>query len=110
LGQDIFEKLGMSPNQPMASHTPMTSTAYTVPLDHFTGMTNNVVIVSDQFWLVLTQFFLFISLTLPWSHKLPMFLPESAVITQPPIGTPLPLRSNTSLPPGYNTLNTSVIT
>jgi hypothetical protein len=53
-GQDIFEKLGMShlhprtSNQPMASHTPMTSTAYTVPLDHFIGTTVNVVIVSDQ--------------------------------------------------------------
>jgi hypothetical protein len=52
--QDIFEKLGMShlcqrtSNQPMASHTPVTSTAYTVPLDHFTGTTSNVVIVSDQ--------------------------------------------------------------
>ena len=53
-GQDIFEKLGMShlrqrtSNQPMASHMPVNSIAYTVPLDHFTATTNNVVIVSDQ--------------------------------------------------------------
>jgi hypothetical protein len=33
---------------------------------------------------------------------------ESVVITQDPIGTPLPLRSNPSLPPRYNTLNTSI--
>jgi hypothetical protein len=30
------------------------------------------------------------------------------VITQDPIGKPLPLRSNPSLPLGYNTLNTSI--
>jgi hypothetical protein len=34
---------------------------------------------------------------------------ESAVITQAPIGTPLPLRSNTSLPLGYNALNASIV-
>jgi hypothetical protein len=32
----------------MSSHTPITSTSYTVPLDHFTGTTSNVVTVSDQ--------------------------------------------------------------
>jgi hypothetical protein len=47
LGQDIFDKLGMShlrsrtSNQPMASQTPMTSTSYTVPLDHFTSTTSS---------------------------------------------------------------------
>jgi hypothetical protein len=35
-------------NQPMESHTPTTSIAYTIPLDHFTGMTSNFVTVSDQ--------------------------------------------------------------
>ena len=30
------------------------------------------------------------------------------VITQDPIGTPLSLRSNPSLPPRYNSLNTSI--
>jgi hypothetical protein len=46
-GHDIFDKLGMSPNQPTSSHIPVTSTAYTVPLNHFTGTTSNVVMVSD---------------------------------------------------------------
>jgi hypothetical protein len=32
----------------------------------------------------------------------------NVVITQAPIGTPLPLRPNPSLPPGYNALNTSI--
>jgi hypothetical protein len=32
----------------MALHTLVTSTTYTVPLDHFTGRTSNVFIVSDQ--------------------------------------------------------------
>jgi hypothetical protein len=44
---NIFDKLGMSPNQPMSSHTPITSTSYTVPLDHFTGMTSNFATSSD---------------------------------------------------------------
>ena len=53
-GHNIFEKLGMShlchrtSNQPMESHTPVNSTTYTVPLDHFTGTSSNVVIVLDQ--------------------------------------------------------------
>jgi len=33
---------------------------------------------------------------------------ENLFITQPPIGTPLPLISNLSLPPRYNSLNTSI--
>jgi hypothetical protein len=48
LGQIIFDKIGTSPNQPMASHMPMTSNSYTIPLDHFTGMTSTVVLVSNQ--------------------------------------------------------------
>jgi hypothetical protein len=47
-GHDIFDKIVMSPNQPMSSHTPVTSIAYTVPLDHFTRTTSNVVTVSDS--------------------------------------------------------------
>jgi hypothetical protein len=47
-GHDIFYKLGMSPNKPMSSHTLMNSTDYTIPLDHFTGTTNNVVMISIQ--------------------------------------------------------------
>jgi hypothetical protein len=33
---------------------------------------------------------------------------ENSVITQAPIGTPILLRSNPSLSPGYNALNTSI--
>jgi hypothetical protein len=33
---------------------------------------------------------------------------RSGVNTQDPIGTPLPLRPNPSLPPGYHALNTSI--
>jgi hypothetical protein len=95
-------------NQPMASHTPVTSTAYTVPLDHFTSTTSNVVIVSDQL--------LVSSHSIPPFHLsnstiVPQAMPISTgnvVITQPPIGTPLPLRSNLSLPPGYNALKVSI--
>jgi hypothetical protein len=43
---DIFDKLCMSRIQPMSSHMPITSTSYTVSMDHFTGMTSNVVMVS----------------------------------------------------------------
>jgi hypothetical protein len=32
----------------MASQTPVMSTTYIVPLDHFTGMTSNVGTVVDQ--------------------------------------------------------------
>ena len=46
-GHNIFDKLGMRPNQPMSSHTLITSTSYIVPLDHFAGTTSNVVTVSD---------------------------------------------------------------
>jgi hypothetical protein len=39
-GHYIFYKLRMSPNQPITSHTPVTSTTYIVPLDHFIGTTS----------------------------------------------------------------------
>jgi hypothetical protein len=45
-GHDIFDKLGMIPNQPMASRMSVVSTTYTIPLDHFTGTTSNVIMVS----------------------------------------------------------------
>jgi hypothetical protein len=47
-GHDIFDTLGKSHNQPMASQMPETSVTYTIPLDHFTGTTSNVVTVLDQ--------------------------------------------------------------
>jgi hypothetical protein len=34
----------------------------------------------------------------------------NVVITQAPIGTPLSFIPNTLLPPGYNALNTSIVT
>jgi hypothetical protein len=40
--RDLFGALGTSSNQPMASQMPETSVTYTITLDHFTGMTNNV--------------------------------------------------------------------
>jgi hypothetical protein len=45
---DLYENLGASPDQPTTSQVPETSVTYMVPLDHFTGSTNNVTIVSDQ--------------------------------------------------------------
>jgi hypothetical protein len=95
-------------DQPMASHMHVTSTAYIVPLDNFTGMTSNVVIVSDQ---LLVGSHIILSLQLASSTmvlEVTHVFVESAVITQAPIGTPLPLRSNPSLPPGYHALNTSI--
>jgi hypothetical protein len=98
----------MSPNQPMASQTPVTSTTYTIPLDHFIGTTNNVVTVSDQ---LLVGSHSILPLHLSNSTMVPKAMPVcvgNTVITQAPIGTPLPLRSNLSLPPGHNALNTSI--
>jgi hypothetical protein len=89
LGHDIFDKLGMSPNQPMTSHTPMTSTYYTVPLDHFTGTTSNVVTVSDQ---LLVGSHTILPLQLTNSTMVPQatyISVRNAVITQDPIGSPL---------------------
>jgi hypothetical protein len=114
LGHDIFAKLGIihichrASNQPLTSHTPMNSTAYTVPLDHFTGMTSNVVIVSDQ---LLVGSHTIIPLQLSSSTMVPQAMHvslRSEAITQDPIGTLLSLRSNLSLPPRYNALNTYI--
>jgi hypothetical protein len=108
LGHDIFDKLGMSPNQPMGSHTPMTSTAYTIPLDHFTSMANNVVTILDQ---LLVGSHTILPLQLANSTMVPQAMHVSngrIIISQDPIGTPLPIRPNSSLPPGYHTLNMSI--
>jgi hypothetical protein len=105
---DIFDKLGMIPNQPTSSHILITSTTYTVPLNHFVGMTSNFVIVSD---LLLVSTHIILPLQLTSSTTVPLVAPFSAgslVTTQAPIGTPLPLRSNPSLPPGYNVLSSSI--
>jgi hypothetical protein len=79
----------MSPNQLMSSHTPITSIAYIVPLDHFIGMTSNVVTGSDSL-LVGTHTILPLQLTS--STTVPQVAPictRSTLITQAPIGTPL---------------------
>jgi hypothetical protein len=92
----------------MASQKTMTSTTYTVPLYHFTGTTNNVITVSDQL-LVVSHSILplqFASYTMV-SQATP-FSTGNMMITQDPIGTPLPFRSSPSLHPGYNTLNNSI--
>jgi hypothetical protein len=92
----------------MASHMHVNSTAYTIPLDHFTRTTSNVVTVSDQ---LLVGSHTILPLQLSSSTMVPQATPVSvgsAIITQDPIGTPLPLRPNLSLPPGYHALNTSI--
>jgi hypothetical protein len=107
-GHDIFDKLGMSPNQPMGSHMPLNFTAYTVPLDHFTSTANNVVTISDQ---LLVGSHTILPLELANSTMVPQATHVSfgsAIIIQAPIGTPLSLRSNLTLPLGHNTLNTSI--
>jgi hypothetical protein len=45
---DLYDNLGASLDQPMASQMPEMYVAYTVPLDHFIGMTSKVTIVSNQ--------------------------------------------------------------
>jgi hypothetical protein len=92
----------------MASQMPETSVTYTVPLDHFTGTTSNVTTVSDQ---LLVGSHSILPLQMAHSTMVPQATTVSTgnvVITQAPIGTPLPLRPNPSLPPGYNALNTSI--
>jgi hypothetical protein len=88
LGHDIFDKLGMSPNQPISSHTPVTSTGYIIPLDHFIGMTSNVITVSDQL-LVGSHIILPLQLTCSTVvQQVTHVSAGSSDITQAPIGTP----------------------
>jgi hypothetical protein len=104
----MIHLLSRTPNQPMASQTHVTSTTYTVPLDHLTGTTNNVVIVSNQ---LLVGSHSIPPLHITSSTMVPQAMPVSAgnaVITHTPIGTLLLIRSNLSLPPRYNSLNTSI--
>jgi hypothetical protein len=108
LGHDIFDTIGTSHNQPMASQITKTYVTYTVPLNHFTGTTSNFLTVSDQ---LLVGSHLILPLRISHSTMVPQAMTVSignVVITQDLIGTPLPLRSNPSLPPGYNALNTSI--
>jgi hypothetical protein len=106
---DIYGNLGASPNQPMASQIPKMSIIYTVPLDQFTGTTSNVTAVSDQ---LLVDSHSILPLQMAHSTMVPRAITVSTrnvVVTQAPIGTPLLLRPNLSLPPGYNALNTSIV-
>jgi hypothetical protein len=106
--RDLYDNLGASPDQPMASQMPETSVTYTVPLDHFTGTTSSVTTISDQ---LLVGSHSILPLQMAHSIMVPQattFSTGNVVITQAPIGTPLPPRPNPSLPPGYRALNTSI--
>jgi hypothetical protein len=106
--RDLFGTLGTSSNQPMALQMLETFVTYTIPLDHFTGMTSNVTIVSDQFLLGSHSI---LPLQMAHSTTVPQATTVSTrnvVITQSPIGTSFLLRPNPSLPPEYNALNTSI--
>jgi hypothetical protein len=86
------------------------SVTYMLPLDHFTGTTSNVIIVLDQ---LLIGSHLIHTLHMAHATMVPqdtMIRTRNVVISQDPICTPLPPRSNPSLPPGYTALNTSVAT
>jgi hypothetical protein len=89
---DIFDKLGMSPNQPMSSHTPITYTTYTISLDHFTDMTSNFVTILDP---LLVGTYTILPLQLTSSTSVPqvthIFI-GSTITNQTPFGMPLPLR------------------
>jgi hypothetical protein len=92
----------------MASQMPEMSITYMVPLDHFTGTTNKVTMVLDQ---LLVGAHSILPLHMAHSTMVPRAMTvstENVVITQDPIGTPLLLRPNPSLLPGYNTLKTSM--
>ena len=92
----------------MESQMPNTFLTYTVSLDHFNGTADNVTIVLDQ---LLVGSHSILPLQMAHSTMVPqaMTVPTgNVVVTQDPIGTPLPLRSNLSLPLGYLALNTSI--
>jgi hypothetical protein len=49
--RDIYDNLGVSLDQPMASQMTEILVTYMVPLDHFTRMTNNVTMVLEQMFV-----------------------------------------------------------
>jgi hypothetical protein len=104
---DLYGNLGVSPDQPMTSQIPKTSITYTVPLDHFTGTTSSVTTISDQL-LVGSHLILPLQMAHSMVPRATMVSTRNVVVTQAPIGTPLPSRPNPSLPPGYRALNTFV--
>jgi hypothetical protein len=105
--RDLYGNLGASPDRPIVSQVPETSVTYTVPLDHFTGTTSSVTIISDQILIGSHSI-----PTLQMAHSTMVLqattIPtRNVVISQALIGTPLPSRPNPSLPPGYRALNAS---
>jgi hypothetical protein len=106
--RDIYDNLGVSLDQPMASQMPEMFVTYTIPLDHFTGTTSSFTDVSDQ---LLVGSHLILPLYMAHSSMVPqttMVSTINVVINQYPIGTPFSPRPNPSLPPGYNALNPSI--
>jgi hypothetical protein len=104
----LYDNLGASPEQPMASQMPETYVTYMVSLDHFTGTTNSVTTILDQ---LLVGSHLILPLQMAHSIMVPratVVSTKNVVITQAPIGTPLPPRPNPLLPPRYRALNTSI--
>jgi hypothetical protein len=88
------------------------SVIYTVPLDHFIGTTVssitpsiglNMQSVGQSFTILLqkTQ-----STMVPHIVTIPT---SNIVVSQAPIGTPLPSRPTQSLPPGYRAINPSIV-
>ena len=93
---------------PVISELLETSNTYRIPLDHFNSTTCYLFMGSD------TQS-VGPSSTIPLQMAHSIMVPHSMtiptrnmVVTQDPIGTPLSSRPITSLPNGYNYLNTSI--
>jgi hypothetical protein len=91
--RDIYGNLGASPDQPLASQMPRTSVTYTVPLDHFTGTTTSVATVSNQL-LVGSHLILHFQMAHSIVPRATTTFTGNVVVTQAPIGTPLPSRPN----------------
>jgi hypothetical protein len=92
----------------MESQVLKISVTYMVPLDHFTGTTSNITSVPDQLLIgshSIPTLQMVHSTMVPEATMIPT---RNVVISQAPIGTPLPPRSNPSLPPRYKDLNTFV--
>jgi hypothetical protein len=106
--RDLYGNLGASPDRPMASQVPEMSVSYTIPLNHFTGMTSNAITVADQLLIGSHS-----NPTIQMAHS--TMVPHVATIptenvtsSQALIGTPL--RPNPSVPLGYRALNPSITT
>jgi hypothetical protein len=106
--RELYDNLGVSPDSPIISQLPETSVTYMVPLDHFSGTTNNITVVPDTQSVGPRS-----TLSLQMAHS--TMVPHATtiptgnvVVNQAPIGTPLPSRPIPSLPPGYHALNTSI--